>query len=221
MHNLYNWKSIAAFFSALNENVEYIVLRNYEDFVGGRLFNAEHPDIDVLCRHPKKFIAVAHSTSRNSNKKDLIHQQVKIRDTIISLDVRYIGDGYYDERWEYRMLSQRRFFKDLCYVMDEEDYFYSLLYHVLIQKTKVSDDYRIRLEAMAKDINSVTLTQAVSLETLQTYMREKHYSFTYPKYPGTIANFSNVDKTLVKMDVTRIFNRFFFRIKRRIISILK
>ena len=215
-----NWISLQSFFTALNKNVEYIVLRNYEEFQNGQ-FNTDHPDIDILCRQPKEFIAVAQSISRNSNKKDLIHQQVKIRDTIISLDVRYVGDDYYDERWEDSMLGQRRIFNDLCYVMDEKNYFFSLLYHALIQKTKVSDDYRIRLEAMAKEINGVTMTQPVSLETLQTYMREKHYSFTYPKYPGTIANFSNVDKTLVKKDVTRILDRFFFQIKRRIISFYK
>ena len=212
-----NWVSLEEFFSVLNENVDYLVLRNYEDLLDNGV-NTTHPDIDILCRDSKEFIHYAGSVSRTSNPNDLIHQKILIDSKVVSMDVRHVGDGYYDEMWETNMLDKRRVIKDLCFVMDEKNYFYSLLYHALIQKNRVSPDYKIRLEMMGKKLS---IENPVSLRTLVFFMRDRNYYFTYPENPAGIANFKNIDKSLIKTDLMRLIKRKLYKAVRLIKKILK
>lgn len=218
MQGIYNWDSLYSFFASLNEKVEYLVLRSYDEFIDGK-FNTDHPDIDILCRDSKGFICIAKSVSRTKRKNDLIHQQVMVDGNLISLDVRHVGDGYYDKNWEDNMLRQRRLMNSFCYVMDEENYFYSLLYHVLIQKRKVSADYQKRLDEMANNLSARGVVLSVSLDTLQTFMRNKGYYFTYPEYAGGVANFSKVDKDLISIDIIIIFKRYIYSINRKLLNL--
>ena len=221
MAKMKNWESLNAFFRVLNEKVAYLVLRNYEDFLDGG-FSTIHPDIDILCLDSKEFIQIAESVNRTGNINDLIHQQVMIADELVSIDVRHVGDGYYDETWEKKMLSNRKLKNDFCYVLDDQDYFYSLLYHALIQKKKISNDYEQRLEKMASELSIKTTFRPVSLETLQLYMRDNNYFFTYPENPTGIANFSKVDKTMIKKDPKKQLERIIsqlMKILKRIINI--
>lgn len=220
MQETKNWDSLQTFFSVLNENVEYLVLRNFEEFVEG-IFNVDHPDIDILCRDSKELIHFAECTTRTGNHKDLIHQKILIGGKSVALDIRHVGDGYYDESWEKDMLRKRRLINNLCYVMDEENYYYSLLYHALVQKKTLSNDYQIRLETMAIKLFDETKYSPVSLEMLQSYMREKGYRFTYPEYLGGIANFDQIDKNLIKADRIRCFRKFIFILNRKINKIIR
>lgn len=213
------WDSLREFFNVLNKNVEYVVLRNYEEFLEGE-FNVAHPDIDILCRDSKELIHFAESTTRTGNSKDLIHQQIMIGEKTVALDVRHVGDGYYDDLWEENMLNNRRIINNLCYVLDKENYYYSLLYHALIQKKSLSNDYKIRLEAMANRLFDEIKYPPSSLEMLQNYMKEMNYHFTYPDFLGGIANFAEVDKKLIKADRTRCFRKFIFLLNRKINKII-
>ncbi len=215
MDKIRNWKSLNEFFNVLNKNVEYVVLRNYEEFIEGE-FNVSHPDIDILCRDSRELIMIAESTTRTSNSKDLIHQQIMIDEKIVALDVRHVGDGYYDDLWEENMLKKRVVINDFCYVLDEENYFYSLLYHALVQKRFVSGDYQLRLTKMAEKLNIKRTYSPVSIETLQSYMREKNYLFTYPEYLGGITNFEHVDKDMIKKDIFRTIRKCIYLLKNKI-----
>lgn len=217
MEILKNWESLQHFFLELNKNVEYLVLRNFEDLLDKGV-NTTHPDIDILCRDSKELIHYAGSISRTNNPNDLIHQKVLIDSKVVSLDVRHVGDGYYDEMWETDMLGKRRFINDLCFVMDENNYFYSLLYHALIQKNRVSPDYKLRLEMMGEKLS---IENPVSIQTLEHFMREKNYYFTYPENPAGIANFKNVDKSLIKTDLVRLLKRSLNKSERTIKKYLK
>lgn len=42
-----NWENLKELFSALNEETEYLVLRNFEEFSDEK-FLSSHPDIDFL-----------------------------------------------------------------------------------------------------------------------------------------------------------------------------
>lgn len=212
MQEIYNWKSLQVFFSALNNNVEYLVLRNYEDFIQGEL-NSEHPDIDILCKESKELIHYSKSESRTDSKNDLIHQRVMISNKLVSLDVRHVGDGYYDEQWELDMLKKRCLANNLCYVLDDENYYYSLLYHTLIQKMRVSSDYEQRLTKMGREFS---IDNPVSLDVLQSFMRKNKYHFTYPENPVGIANFSKVDKTMIDVNIMKIVKRKIYKIARYI-----
>lgn len=213
-----NWSSLKEFFQALNEKTNYLVLRNYEEFENGDIVS-DHPDIDVLCSDRDLFLNVIDSESR-SKKSDKIHRYVRIGDKNIDIDVRHVGDGYYDTQWEKDMLENKIFYNNLCYVMDSENYYYSLLYHALIQKNKIGDDYKKRLKIMANEID-LNITNPLSLRTLELYMKEKEYKYTYPINPSGIVNFQYVNKEMIEQNFYRKLQRLFFHCKRQIVSIIK
>lgn len=207
----YSWNSLSAFFETLNANANYVILRNYET-IDVDYLSAEHPDIDILCDCRKEFLELTKSVSRTDNVNDMIHRAFWVNDKRIDLDVRCVGDGYYDTVWEREILRSRELYKDFFYIPSPENYYYSLLYHVLFQKRKISPDYKSRLTKQAISL-SISYNNALSIDTLQHYMRNKKYQFVYPENPGTIANFRIVDKEMIKIDPIRAMQRFFFSIK--------
>ena len=104
--------------------------------------------------------------------------------------------------------------------MDSENYYYSLLYHALIQKNKIGDDYKKRLKIMANEID-LNITNPLSLRTLELYMKEKEYKYTYPINPSGIVNFQYVNKEMIEQNFYRKLQRLFFHCKRQIVSIIK
>lgn len=212
-----NWTSLEDFFHVLNEHVEYLVLRNFEELIEVGV-NDDHPDIDLLCQDSKQLIQYSGSITRTGKQNDLIHQKILIDGKTVSLDVRHVGDGYYDESWEKEMLEKRHLFHNMFYVMDEMNYYYSLLYHALIQKKAMKPDYQSRLETMKDRLG---ISDPVEVNSLQKFMFEKGYLFTYPENPEGIANFRIVDKSMIKRDLRKQFNRQLHRLKRNIIKILK
>ncbi|MBR4720595.1 MAG: hypothetical protein IK057_02405 [Clostridia bacterium] len=206
---MHNWSSLKAFFDVLNEKSNYVVLRNYENFADS-LLTDEHPDIDILCDNRDVLLSVSKSEPRHENDK--IHRKILVDNKEVDLDVRYVGDGYYDTKWERELLSNRRLYNGLCYVLTEEYYYYSLLYHALIQKFKISDDYISRLKNMAEKCG-ISGDEALSIDTLQNYMRKHGYSFTYPAFVGGITNFRRVDKAMIKKNPLRICARFLYKVK--------
>ena len=211
-----NWKSLNEFFEALNNSTDYLVLRNFEEFTEGKIVS-DHPDIDVLCSNRDEFLEIVSSESR-SIKEDKIHRRVIIEGKRVDLDVRHVGDGYYDTQWEQNMLSTKFLYNNFCYVMNTENYYYSLLYHALIQKYQISSDYKERLEKMAHGLD---IEDATSLSTLESFMAKQGYRYTYPVFPGGIANFRRVNKNMIEPNLTRRFNRLVYSIKKHIIRFIK
>jgi hypothetical protein len=201
---MYNWESLEAFFSQLNSNVKYAVLRNYED-LSLEITSSLHPDIDLLCEDAKKLIEAARSERRGKKSRHLAHQKIMIRNKVIALDVRSTGDGYYDARWEKAMLDTR-VLKDGMYVLEDTEYFYSLLYHVLIQKEKISDEYYNRLMKMAEDCD-ISVDKESLLSCLEAYMRENGYHYTYPASCATRFFVDKVDGSLIEKNPYKCLKR--------------
>lgn len=217
--NSIEWVSLEEFFKHLNGSTYYVILRNFEELTD-EFLSTEHPDIDFLCSDRKLFLTETRSVSRTKNINDQVHRYIIINNKRVDIDVRCIGDGYYDSNWEKDILNTRTLFQNKFYVPEKGNYFYSLLYHVLIQKDNVSDDYAKRLITMAKELG-IEDVSIVSIKLLQSYMRRKGYMFTYPENPKTKAYFNSVDKRLIKINYRRLFQRRFLYCKNLIKNILK
>jgi hypothetical protein len=165
------WNSLGEFFQAINATTNYLVIRNYEEYVNDRILS-EHKDIDILCDEPQLFRTASKAIPRQA-KDDGIHYYIMVNDCKIELDIRWIGDGYYDNKWEQIMLNNRVSFSNLFYVMDKESYYWSLLYHALIHKKSISKDYQAKLSVMAIELN-------IKDKNLDDYMRLHGYKYTYP-----------------------------------------
>lgn len=54
---IYNWDTLQGFFNALNNNnVKYVVMRNFEEMDKDDFFVEGHEDIDILCENVIEFI---------------------------------------------------------------------------------------------------------------------------------------------------------------------
>lgn len=204
-----NWQSLEELFDAI-KNEKYIVLRNYETLYAD-VTNAAHPDIDFLCENMELFCKALCAVPK-SGKDDGVHYKIFVADKKIDIDLRHLGDGYYDLPWEQELLEHRELFEGGLYVPDHENYFYSLLYHALIQKFEVSADYQMRLAAFDEKFDVSDRLNMV--RALESYMREKGYRYTYPKNPRGIFNLKETSKDLVEKNLKK-------KIRKKIYNVLR
>lgn len=174
-----NWNSLSELLQAFNQNCNYLILRNYEKISDENYYLEGHDDIDFLCDDQKKMRRVA-GARRSLKIISTDHFFIKIKGSIVKIGIRYVGDGYYDKLWEKHMLENRSYNDNGFYTMNSEDYFYSLIYHSLLQKRKMADDYKQRLFEMGKEQYAAGKNEEEWLEIILNYLQKKEYRITAP-----------------------------------------
>ena len=176
---MWEWNSLNDLFAKLNE-MEYVILRNYETLEDE--IN-EGGDIDILCPQKAYVVDQIHASARVS-RREVFNYFIMVGDKKIPIDIREVGDGYYDEKWEKSMLKRKIRIKGY-YVMDDENYKYSLLYHALLHKFAIKETYISRLRDMfGMEIGNNDNTD----ELLGDYMRKKGYYIPIPVDRGVEFN---------------------------------
>jgi len=139
-----HFKSLKHFFDTLNsyDKLQYVVQRSWDNLITLDNFkNGE--DIDILTNDYYFFKNITTARSNNSyymRENDdgfYIQNHVMIQNQLVNIDIRYIGDNYLNEKWEFNILKNRKMHKinDIrCYIPKDDDILYSLLYNILIQK---------------------------------------------------------------------------------------
>lgn len=181
------FNSITEVFDLLNHHkINYAVLRNYDNLLDDDIYMDGHGDVDLICEDSAVFAKVLHAFPQEFHVKngepDGTHYYIYLKGKYVSLDLRHIGDGYYCEKWEKEMLERRVLYNGF-YVMNEEDYFYTLIYHAIYQKPSLSIEYQKRLTKMAENLNLDSGSNQSSdfISLLETYMRNNNYRYQYPK----------------------------------------
>ena len=198
-------------------DLDYVILRIFEEFENMN-FLSSHPDIDILCRERKAMVEKL-SLQPRRKKDDGIHYYVLVDQTKVAVDLRCVGDGYLDEKWEDRILQSREQYKNF-YIMDACNYFYSLLYHVIVQKHVVAKDYLKRLKVMSQQL-SIDFQPEKKEKCLVLFMEEQQFQYTYPEYSGTIFNVANVQKNLVEKNSGKHLKRVLYAFTHKIWRIFK
>ena len=189
-------------FDLLNSNgVRYVVLRNFENLLSPEVYVNGHGDIDILCDDSQKVVDILDAATDRKDvypfKGDGVHYYIIIDGDRASLDLRYVGDGYYCKKWEEDILA-RRVESDCFYVPDEVDYFYSLIYHSILQKHSFSTEYQERLKIMASDLGlSFEGSESSFISHLERYMKENGYEFTWSSDHLVPNRFGLVDRKMV------------------------
>ncbi len=158
--------------------LKYLVMRNYVDMVSD--LNAGG-DIDLLVDSKEYFIKLTGAIPLHDGK-DCYNYNLLVEGQKIPVDVRVIGDGYYDARWEEDMLRHREA-RDQFYVMDCTDYKYSILYHCLLHKKRITEKY-IQILFGEFQTNSVSAMKKQLVE----YMKKYGYNFCRPMDHGVCFN---------------------------------
>ena len=174
------WNTIEEMFDALHNAKEpYIILRNYEEIDADNFYTTGHADIDFLTRNGKRFAKCIHAYPRFTSD-DGIHYEVLIAGTEVVIDVRSVGDGYYDANWERALLHNRVLLDERFYIPDKENYYYTLVYHAILQKKELAVDYLFRLNKMAEYLGIQAKTEQEHLTALERFLKEKGYYYTIP-----------------------------------------
>ncbi|MBE5851360.1 MAG: hypothetical protein E7299_00160 [Lachnospiraceae bacterium] len=184
------WENLETVFEELEKcDICYVVLRNYEQLP--ELATIEgHGDIDILTSD-KDDIIKALGAKKVHDKKYRVQYQIAVGNILVYMDIRYVGDNYYDREWELQILNNR--VKNLkgIYIPNDTDYAYSLLYHSLIHKPYISDDYRTKMKVHFGENNL--------LKKLNEFMSEKQYKFVEPIDLSVYYNYNIIaKKTTIK-----------------------
>ena len=221
-----SYNNISEVFDLLNQaGISYLVLRNYENLLAPDIYMNSHDDVDLLCADSQEVVRTLHALTNRVDQSPFIgdgtHYYIYVGGEYVSLDLRYIGDDYYCEQWEKDLLN-RRVMHDGFYVMNEEDYFYTLIYHAVLQKESLSEEYLSRLLEMAAklDVTLIERSESGLLRLLELYMQKHSYRFVYPYDFLVPARFHLVKTKLIKFNWKRMYQHNRYWSRRNTIEIL-
>jgi len=170
----HGWPSINELLSVLNSTTEYVILRNFES-IPEQFNSPEHNDIDFLVSDYEEVRMILNAKPLTSSPYRVLNE-VEINGILTPIDLRYIGDGYYDEKWESSILNSRIMDNKGFYKPNKENYFYSLLYHALIHKTNMSKDYKSKLNLLSEKLGINNFNRS----TLDRFMNTNNYAYSLP-----------------------------------------
>ncbi len=176
------WNNMRQFFKMLNGTIKYVILRNFED-LPEKFSSDEHNDIDILT-NDTIIVPYVCMTSGNSPPKEKLPGSIKIGKKIALIDWKHPGDEYYDKRWYENILKKIVLHKNGFYVPSSEDYFYTLFYHAIFHKKKISDDYRKKLLKLANELNITKVSENMlndfnlSKKFIESYIHKMKYRHT-------------------------------------------
>ena len=142
------WDTFSDLIKSLNDKCNWLIIRNFEKLNNDFTFS-EGEDIDILCSNLDLLVSVMKAKKREGGR---CSYSVHINNQIVPLDIRFIGDKYFDPLWARDMLKNKVFQKEIP-VLNNKDYFFSLLYHIKLQKYFIKDEYIPRLKILARKIN--------------------------------------------------------------------
>lgn len=198
------WSNLYEVFTSIHPSQKYVIMRNYEEFSENNFYMQEHPDVDILTDQPRKLVEALNAKPRFI-KDDGIHYIIIVADIEVIIDIRTVGDGYYDRRWQTNMLKTRRQHPDGYYIMSDDNYYYSLVYHAFLQKKEISKDYLYRLNSMAHKLNISASSVSEHLKALCDFMQINHFYYTFPLDIWVPLNLKLIDKKFVRKQINVIF----------------
>lgn len=189
------WVNLTQLFYVLNNSIDYVVLRNF-GMLPDKFYADKHGDIDLLVSNFEEAVYIANSKPV-FKEQHRVHHKVSIGGADVLFDFRYVSDNYYDKKWEGDILARRVFDKGF-YRPDLFNHFYSLLYHGLIHKPELANDYTDSLKLMAKANRSLprlksmpaSLPQAIS--SLSRFMVSRDYNYSIPTDKSVFINENNL-----------------------------
>ncbi len=178
------WKSAEEMFYVMNACEEYVVLRNFE-CLPEELTISGHDDVDFLVRNYDNFVFLINGR-KVFNIKYRVHFELDVGDQRILCDIRSVGDDYYQGKWQEEILKTRM--KHKCfYIPNEKQHKFSVLYHAIIHKKIIAEDYKSRLKSWFKTDDIGFLES-----NLQEFMISEDFIFVEPKDLSVFYNYQNM-----------------------------
>lgn len=193
------WEDASQMFYVLNNCLNYAILRNYEN-LPEEIYVNDHNDIDIICDSLEDAAYILNA-EKVFPEEYRVHYKAKVGDKYANFDLRYLGDNYYYQSLEEKILLNRKYNEKGFYTLDKDDYFYTLLYHALIQKSVFKDDYKERLIKMNPSLMNKKTTEDEMIQILKYWLKKNGYIATRPTDKSVYYNLEHLRKM-----GTQIFN---------------
>ncbi len=172
------WESLKQLFYVMNSSLDYVVMRNFEHLPDNR-FSKEHGDIDFLVKDLDQAVYIT-----NAQRLYKKRYKINVEGKDVLVDFEHVGDGSYDQKWQNNILKKRILIKNSFYVPDDEDYFFSLIYHILVHKTYIETDYPDKIKSIYKKLSFYDLNRCNFdnyLKFLEKFLSLNNYEIVKPK----------------------------------------
>lgn len=194
------WNSLEEVFYVLNETIDYVVLRNFQQLPECYVIG-EHGDIDILCENQYNLVNIL-DAEKAIKSKTRARYCINVNNEKVYFDLRFIGDNYYCKKWEKEILITRKK-NGKFYIPNDENYKYSLLYHALVHKKNISSDYLETFNDLFECTDKISLR-----EKLLYYMNQKKYTFVEANDVSVYFNEKNAG---LKMGIKKkLYFKFYF-----------
>ena len=175
------WESLEQLFYVMNSSLDYVVMRNFEYLPENR-FSKEHGDIDFLVKDLEQAVFIT-----NAQRLYKKRYKINVAEKDVLIDFEYVGDGSYDQKWQNNILKKKILLKNIFYVPELEDHFYSLIYHILVHKTYIEIDYPKKIKDIYKkltfyDPNRCNFDNYIKF--LEKFLLINAYQITKPQDPS-------------------------------------
>lgn len=209
-----SFESMNDFFHWVNDlKLKYVILRNFEDLE--KVTKSEHPDVDLLVSNKEKFVRLTGLKSTNS-KNYRTQYYLFIGDKKIFFDIRTIGDDYYDYKWAQNILNTRIQQGDI-FIPNPENHFYTLLYHAVIHKRFISEDYYRQLDSLYNGLEirefKYLFQESNHDEILQKFLIHNNYEITAPKDLSVYFNMNYPGLNKIHLTTSRKFKILYLNIR--------
>lgn len=171
------WKNFDEVLFALNNTTNYAIIRNFEKFPNIDYLKQEG-DVDLLTDDQWQIPYILNFQNHIRNEHESFNF-IKIEEDYIKFDIKYVGDNYFDEKWSKNILRNRELFNGF-FVPSNEDYFFSLAYHLVTQKADLPKKYEKILEKLSSDlkINLKKMDKNSIKKILDNFMIDNGYRYT-------------------------------------------
>ena len=196
--------TVSEMFYALNNCVNYAIIRNYEQ-LPEEIYINEHNDIDIICDSLENTAYILNA-EKVFEEDYRVHYKVNVESNFAFFDLRCIGDDYYCEQMEKDILENRIYNQKGFYTISNEEYFYGLIYHALLHKPNFAKDYKLRLQKI--NPTGIELEKKEDfVNILNEWLLENDYAITKPIDLSVQFNLENAkifDK-IVEEDTNKIY----------------
>lgn len=216
------WASFSDLFSDLAD-LKWLVLRN-EQYLPYNFWGNDK-DLDVLCDDVELFVKKSRAKKRG---RGISAYYIIVDSKKVDLDLRFVGDGYFDADWQKECLNSRVINQDNIPIMSRRMKYFTLIYHVFLQKkkpTKKYDDFFSNYESCFF-FNQSPVDRIFDandrVNELASFMKEQDYLLIYPADTFLCEQYNKaVFKQIVSMMVKNKRMTLFTRLKIRFTKLMR
>ena len=187
------WSSLEEMVAFVNVACDWVILRNFEYLLDGTFWVNDN-DIDALSSRVELLRAAMNAVARKGGRSSY---ETRVEGKKLLLDLRYIGDKYYDPMWARDMLINKKDIQNIP-VLSDGDYFFSLIYHSFLQKEFINPIYVGRINFLARSLkydictSDGNIDEVKAFSFLNRFLDLKNYTYTHTN--DCYVNYRNIKR---------------------------